>query len=203
MSRKLLIATRNAGKFPEIAALLDGAGFDIINLNDVPEIPKGYEVEEPAMTFEGNAIIKAVTYGRKSGILTAAEDAGIEVDALDGRPGIYSARFAPGTDKDRYEKLLKELEGVPMEKRTARFKAVVAVYDPETDKIRTTLGVSEGHVTLEPRGGNGFGYDPVFLYAELNKAGGELTLEEKNSVSHRGKAFRAVRKLLDKFTSGN
>ena len=160
--RKLLIATRSRGKFPEIVALLRGLPFECFSLNDVPELPQDFEVEEPAMTFEGNAIIKAVTFGKRTGLLTLAEDAGLEVDALGGRPGVYSARYAPGTDKDRYMKLLGELEGVPDEKRTARFRAVVAMYNPRTDKVRTCEGVYEGKIVAKPQGTNGFGYDPVF-----------------------------------------
>ena len=165
----------------------------------VPELPDDYEVEEPAMTFEGNAIIKAMTYGRQTGLLTVAEDTGLEVDALNGRPGVLSARYASGTDKDRYEKLISELKGVPEDERTARFIAVVAIYDPLTDKISTCDGISEGKIAMEPRGNNGFGYDPVFIFSKFGKTGGELTLEQKNSVSHRGNAFRKAKELLNRF----
>lgn len=197
-NRKLLIGTGNKGKFPEILDILDGLPFDIINLRDVPELPKDYEVEEPGMTFEGNAIIKAMTMGKRTGLLTLAEDAGLEVDVLDGRPGVYSARYGPGTDEDRYKKLLHELEGVPDDKRTARFIAVVAIYDPEDDKIRTCDGKYEGKITTDPRGTNGFGYDPIFISPELGKTNAEATKEEKNSVSHRGKAIRKAREILEK-----
>jgi len=195
--RKLLIATRSKGKFPEIVSLLEGMPFEFLNLNDVPEIPKGYEVEEPAETFEGNAIIKAMALGKKSGLLTLAEDAGLEVDALSGQPGVYSARYAPGTDKDRYMKLLSELKNVPEKERTARFKAVIAIYDPENDRVRTCEGTYEGVIASEPKGTNGFGYDPVFYNVELGKTYAEMTLEEKNSVSHRGAALRKARVILE------
>ncbi|RKY94921.1 MAG: non-canonical purine NTP pyrophosphatase, RdgB/HAM1 family [Candidatus Hydrothermota bacterium] len=194
--RKLLIATRSKGKFPEIISLLEGLPFEFINLNDIPELPKDYEVEEPAATFEGNAIIKAMTLGKKTGLLTLAEDAGLEVDALGGKPGVHTARYARGTDEDRYMKLLAELREVSDERRTARFRAVVAIYDPNNDKIRTCEGTYEGKITTEPRGTNGFGYDPVFFSVKLKKTSAEMTLEEKNSVSHRGVAFRKARDIL-------
>ena len=196
--RKLLIATRSKGKFPEIISLLKGLPFDFINLNDVPGLPKDYEVEEPAATFEGNAIIKAMTLGKKTRLLTLAEDAGLEVDVLGGKPGVHSARYAPGTDKDRYMKLLAELRGVPDAKRTARFRAIVAIYDPDNDKVRTCEGTYEGKITTRPRGTNGFGYDPVFFSTKLKKTNAEMTLEEKNSVSHRGIVFRGANEILRK-----
>ena len=195
--RKLLIATRSKGKFPEIVSLLEGMPFEFLNLNDVPDIPKGYEVEEPAETFEGNAIIKAMTLGKKSGLLTLADDAGLEVDAMGGRPGVYSARYAPGTDEDRYVKLLSELKNIPENERTARFKAVIAIYDPENDKVRTCDGTYEGIIAREPKGTSGFGYDPVFYCVKLGKTTAEMTLEEKNSVSHRGEALRKARVILE------
>lgn len=194
--KQILVATRSKGKFPEIVAVLSEAGFECVNLNDVPELPKDFEVEEPAMTFEGNAIIKAMTIGKKTGKLTLAEDAGLCVDALDGRPGVYTARYAPGTDEDRYQKLLGELEGVPESERTARFVAVVAIYDPATDKIRTCEGKYEGLISTEPVGDNGFGYDPVFYSPELQKTNAQLSLEEKNRVSHRGQALQKAKQIL-------
>jgi XTP/dITP diphosphohydrolase len=195
--RKLLIATRSKGKFPEITAELAGLPFHFINLRDLPGSPDDYEVEEPATTFEGNAIIKAMTLGSKTGYLVLADDSGLEVDALDGRPGVYSARYAPGSDEDRNRKLLREMDGVPESRRTARFRAVIAVYDPKTDKIRLCEGVSEGRILPELRGSHGFGYDPVFFNESLAKTNAELTLEEKNRISHRGMALREVRKVLE------
>jgi len=200
--RKLLIATRSKGKFPEIVTKLEGLPFEFLNLNDIPELPKDYEVEEPGATFEGNAIIKAMTLGIKTGLLSLAEDAGLQVDALDGRPGVYTARYAPGTDEDRYMKLLGELEGIPEEKRTARFVAVIVIYDPETQKIRTCEGRYEGRITQEPVGDNGFGYDPVFYNVELGKTNAQMTIEEKNKVSHRGKALEEAETILkEEFSS--
>lgn len=196
--KKLLIATRSRGKFPEIVSLLEGLPFEFLNLNDVPSLPKDFEVEEPASTFEGNALIKAMTLGKKTGFLALAEDAGLEVDALGGRPGVYSARYAPGTDKDRYMKLLEEMGSVPENRRSARFKAVIAICDPENDRVRTCEGTCEGSITLEPKGNNGFGYDPIFFCTALGKTNAELTMEEKNSGSHRGEALRKTRHILKK-----
>ena len=197
-----MIATRSKGKFPEIVTSLAGLPFEFLNLNDILELPKDYEVEEPATTFEGNAIIKAMTLGAKTGLLSLAEDAGLEVDALDGRPGVYTARYAPGTDENRYMKLLGELNGVPEEMRTARFVTVMAIYDPENHKIRICEGVYEGRIAEKPVGDNGFGYDPVFYNIELGKTNAQMTMEGKNSVSHRGKALEKAKVILkEEFTN--
>lgn len=195
-SRKLLIATRSKGKFPEIILELKDLPFRFINLNDVSKISKDYEVEESATTFEGNAIIKAIVYAKKSGCLTLAEDAGLEVDALGGRPGVYSVRYVAGSDMDRINKLLQELKDVPNKKRTARFRAVIAICDPLLDKVRVCYGVYEGKITKTPRGNNGFGYDPIFYNESLGKTNAEMTPEEKNEVSHRGKALKIAKKIL-------
>lgn len=196
--RKLLIATRSKGKFPEIIAGLSGLSFEFLNLNDVSELPSDYEVEEPAYTFEGNAIIKAMTLGKKTGLMTLADDSGLEVDVLDGRPGVYTARYGPGTDEDRYMKLLDELRNVPKEKRTARFQAVIAIYDPNKDLMRTCNGTYEGRIAESPVGEHGFGYDPVFFSTLLKKTTAQMSLEEKNNVSHRGKALKEIRSIIEK-----
>ena len=194
--KNLLIATRSKGKFPEIVSELRGLPFEFLNLNDLPELTSSFEVEEPAATFEGNAIIKAMTLGKKTGFLTLAEDAGLEVDALNGRPGVYSARYTPGTDENRYQKLLGELQGIPEEKRTARFRAVIVIYNPQNDMVRICEGIYEGRIALKPKGGKGFGYDPVFYNIELCKTNAEMTIEEKNQVSHRGRALRKAKEIL-------
>src|SRR3989338_9142117 len=131
--RKLLIATRNKGKFPEIIALLEGLPLRFLSLNDVKQIPPDFNVEETGETFADNAILKAREYGRMSGLLTLADDSGLEVDALAGRPGVYSSRYGP-TAQERNRKLLQEMADVPDEKRGAQFKGVVAIYDHETDR---------------------------------------------------------------------
>ncbi len=194
-TRKLLIATRNRGKIDEILFALRDSLFEVVGLDEVG-VPSDFEVEEPAMTMEGNAIIKAMTYGRKAGCLTLAEDAGLEVDALDGRPGVLSARYGPGTDEDRYRQILSEMEAVPADKRGAQFRAVIAIYDPRTEKLRTCEGIYRGVIVLEPIGENGFGYDPIFYNVERNKTNAQMTKEEKNSVSHRGMALRKAKIIL-------
>ncbi|MCH7883185.1 RdgB/HAM1 family non-canonical purine NTP pyrophosphatase [Patescibacteria group bacterium] len=198
--KKILIATRSKGKFPEIVSKLKGLPFEFLNLNDVGNLPQDYEVDEPAMTFEGNAIIKAMTFGKKTGFIVLTDDSGLEVDALDGRPGVYSARYVSGTDEDRNRELLKELKDVPDHQRGAQFRCVIALYDPQDEKIRTCNGVCRGRIVREPKGENGFGYDPIFYSEELGKTTAEMGLEEKNSISHRGKALeKAYRILEDEF----
>lgn len=196
--RKLLIATRNKGKLEEIRLELHDLPFEVVGLEEAG-VPKEFDVEEPAMTMEGNAIIKAMTYGRKTGLLTLAEDAGLEVDALYGRPGVLSARYAPGTDEDRYRKLLEELKEVSDDKLGAQFRAVVAIYNPASEKIRTCEGIYRGVITREPKGMNGFGYDPIFYNTELKKTNAEMTKKEKNLVSHRGMALRMAKLILNEF----
>ena len=194
--KKILIATHSKGKFPEIKKILKGLPFKIVNLDNVGI---DFEIEETGSTFRKNAILKARAYGKITGLLTLAEDSGLEVDALNGAPGVYSARYCPGTDKDRYRLLLRNLRGIPAKKRTARFKAVVAIFDPKTKKGRTCQGSFEGRIATKPRGKCGFGYDPVFYIPELKKTAAELTTEEKNKISHRGKAWRKARKILELF----
>lgn len=193
--RQLLIATGNPGKWKEIKEILSGLSFEIKNLN---EIQFTKEIEENGKSFAENAIIKATEIGEKTGLLTLAEDSGLEVDALGGKPGIYSARYCKGNDLDRLNKVLEELKGIPKQKRTARFKAVVAVYIPESGQISTFEGISKGYITDKPIGDNGFGYDPIFYNFDLGKTNGEATAEEKNRVSHRARALIKARKFLEK-----
>lgn len=195
--RKLLIATGNKGKFAEIIATLRDLLLELVNF-DTAGFPAGYEVEEPAMSYEGNAIIKAMIVGRKSGLLTLAEDSGLEVDALGGRPGVRSARYAEG-DAARRKKLLEEMRDVPDEARGAQFRCGIAIYDPETEKIRTCEGLSRGRITREERGTGGFGFDPLFVSDELGgKTFAEAGIAEKNRVSHRGRALAEAREFLQK-----
>jgi len=195
--KKLLLATRNKGKIKEMQIALKDFEFEIIGLDDV-DLPKIHDVEESAMTMEGNAIIKAMDYGNKLGFLTLADDGGLEVDGLDGRPGVFSARYAPGTDKDRYLKLLNEMKNVPEEKRGAQFRLVIAIYDPESGKIRTCESLYRGKIAREPKGDEGFGYDPIFFNEEKNMTNAEMTSEEKNKVSHRGQALEKAIEILRK-----
>lgn len=193
---KLLIATRNKGKLPEIISKLNGLDLEILNLNDIEALPKDYEVEEPAMTFEGNAIIKATTIGNKTGLLTLADDSGLEVDALDGRPGVYSVRYAPGSDRDRLNKLLGELKNVPDSEKGAQFRCIIAIYDPLRSKIRTCEGIYRGRLIAKPRGENGFGYDPIFYNENLGKTNAQMHMKEKNNLSHRGLALEKACEIL-------
>jgi len=198
-TKTLLIATRNKSKFKEILKIIGDLSFRYLTLDEV-----GYkeDLEETGTTFEENARVKAETIGKKLKMLTLAEDSGLMVDALGGKPGIYSARYGEGNDRDRVDKLLKELEGVPQEKRTARFKSVVAIFEPNTGKTSVFEGVTaDGYITSEPRGNNGFGYDPIFYNPELGKTQAEATLEEKNKVSHRARALSKACKYLIEITA--
>lgn len=195
--RELLIATRNEGKMPEIHHALEGVPFHIIDINDVPEL-QGFEPEEHGKTYEENATIKAKEYGMRAGMLTLADDSGIEVDVFGGKPGIGSARFAAGTDADRNKKLLEQMQDVPDEKRSARMISTIAIFDPVSGQLRMCRGEVRGRITREPRGERPFGYDPIFLYNEAGKTGGEMSVAEKNRYSHRGKALAKARELLMK-----
>lgn len=191
--RKILVATSNKNKLPEILKELSGLNVDIISLNDIDNLP---DIEEIGETFEENAILKAKTYGDKTGYLTLADDSGLSVDALNGRPGVYSARYAPGPAENRNNKLLGELHDIPKEKRTARYMAVIVIYDPQSKQTWTCEGVCEGLITTEPIGNDGFGYDPIFYCLDLNKTMAQVNMDEKNRVSHRGKAIRKAREIL-------
>ena len=198
MKKKLVIATRNKGKFAEIMAELKDLRLEFFSLDDRKEILQDFSVSETASTFEGNAILKAATIGKMTNILTLSDDSGLEVDALGGRPGVLSARYFQGTDEDRFRKLLKELKNIPDGERGAQFHAVIALYDPATERVRTCEGICRGVITREPRGNGGFGYDPVFYHDGLGKTIAQMSLEEKNRVSHRGLALREARKILIK-----
>lgn len=193
--KTLLIASKNSGKLKEIKEILSGVPFEIKSLID---IGRDIEVEETGKSFAENAIIKAKTIGEKTKHFTLGEDSGLEVDALGSRPGIYSARYAPGSDENRMSKTLDELKGIPKEKRTARFKTVIAIYNPNTKSLQTFEGVSEGYITEEPIGRNGFGYDPIFFNLDLGKTNAQASFEEKNRVSHRAKALSKSKEFLEK-----
>lgn len=191
--RKVLLATRNKGKFREIEKILSGLPIQLLNLDD---LKINTEVDETGSTFKENAVLKATKYAETAGILTLAEDSGLEVDALKGEPGVLSARYCQGEDKDRTNLVLKNLKGVPFEKRIARFKCVVAIFDPKSKVLKTCQGKMEGIITEAPRGENGFGYDPVFYLPKFKKTNAELPMEEKNKISHRGEGFRKAKEIL-------
>lgn len=191
--RELLIATKNKGKVSEMTHPLDGLPFAFVSLLDIPAVE---EVEETGDTYEQNAIIKATAYGKRTGMLSLADDSGLEIDALGGEPGVQTAYFIGGTYQERMTKLLEMLKNVPDEERGARFRSVVAIYDPSSDTLRTCEGVVEGAITREIRGEFGFGYDPVFDYERKGKTGGELGAEWKYELSHRGRAMKKARDIL-------
>jgi XTP/dITP diphosphohydrolase len=191
----LLLATGNAGKIPGLLAGLGEIPFTIVSLNDVT-LPDSFIVEETGSTYESNALIKAFMYGKHAGLLTLADDSGLEVDALGGEPGVHTAHYFSGTRDERIQQLLDKLAGMPMEKRTARYRCVIALYDPKNDKVRFAEGASEGKIALEPHGTHGFGYDPVFLSDDLGKTFGDSSLEDVTGVSHRGRALVKAREIL-------
>ncbi len=188
----LLVATANAGKFNEIRNSLKGCFDRFLSLADLHE---PVDVVEDRMTYFENAFKKARKIGNRLGLDTLADDSGLEVDALDGRPGIYSARYA-AADASRIDRLLAELERIPGERRTAAFKAYLAYYRPTGGRVCIFYGKLTGHIGLERRGDKGFGFDPVFVPDGSRKSLAELTTEEKNRISHRGRALAAFRKFL-------
>ncbi len=192
--RKLLIATRNAGKLAEYRNLLAGVPFELTYL---PEVGITDEIEETGDTFLANAVLKARAYARASGLLTLADDSGLEVPALGGEPGVHSARYSgPGaTDERNIDLLLQRLAGMPQVQRQARFRCVIAIANPD-GIVYTAEGACLGEIIHAPRGTHGFGYDPVFYLPELGRTMAELPPELKNQVSHRAAAARAAREIL-------
>jgi XTP/dITP diphosphohydrolase len=195
--RTVIIATKNEGKAREFESLFAQKGYEVKTLLDFPDSP---DVEETGTTFEENAILKAEAISKEYHQVVISDDSGLIVDALDGRPGVYSARYA-GEDKNdeaNTNKVLRELEGVPEANRTARFYCALAVASPNQETI-TVSGTIEGYITEQSIGENGFGYDPIFYVKELGKTTAELTKEEKNKMSHRAKALKALEGKLDAF----
>lgn len=193
MLDKLLVATGNKGKLKEIKEILKGV--EVLSLSDAGI---DCDVEETGTTFKENAYIKASEISRLSGFPVLADDSGLSVDALGGRPGVYSARFAGdnATDDDNVKKLLSLLSGVSKEKRSARFICAMCLIFPDGTKIEAEGSSCEGIILDEKRGENGFGYDPVFYAPEFNKTFAEMTMEEKNKVSHRKAALNALSEKL-------
>jgi XTP/dITP diphosphohydrolase len=192
----LLVATTNTGKVAEISALLNGLNLQIIGLSDLSQSPP--PVDETGTTYVENALIKADYYHGLTGLITVADDSGLEVDALGGRPGVYSARYGGVglSPSEQIVKLLDELKEVPVEKRTARFVCSIALCGPG---LRETVeGRCEGMIADQPRGTGGFGYDPIFIDPESGKSFAELSQEEKAQRSHRGKALKELRALLER-----
>jgi len=193
----ILLATRNPGKVKEIKAILGNYGVDVVSLADFPDVP---EVVEDGATFFDNAFKKAKEVSEATNMMVLSDDSGLEVDALGGRPGVFSARYSgkAGDDAANNEKLLKELEGIPEEKRTARFRCVMVLYHP-SGKWISAEGSCEGRIAFKPSGTGGFGYDPVFYLDQYGKTMAELPPEEKNKISHRAKALQALKGKIKEF----
>ncbi len=191
---RLLLATTNKGKAAEYRDLLRGLDLEIVTLE---QAGINREADEKYNTFEENARHKAVFYAGLSGLLTLADDSGLEVDALSGEPGVRSSRYAGdnATDEERVDYLLNKLENVPLPERTARFRCVIAIAKPGGD-VETVEGMCEGYIAREPKGGNGFGYDPVFYLPEYGRTIAELPAQIKNRISHRGRAAAMARIIL-------
>ena len=196
---RLLIATTNQGKIAEYCFLFKGLPFELVSPVD---LGISGEVEEGHDSMEENARHKAVFYSRSSGLITVADDSGLEVDALGGEPGIHSARYAGegASDKDRIVYLLSKLGGIPWEERTARFRCVIAMAIPEGIP-EVCEGECEGIIAFEAKGENGFGYDPIFYLPEFDKTMAELTLETKNRISHRARAAEKAYRVLKEFVN--
>ena len=192
---KLVLATQNQGKAREIGEILkDQNGIELLSLRNYPDAP---DVVEDGKTYEENAIKKASALAEYTGHLTIGDDSGLAVDALDGAPGVHSARYAGenASDQDRIVKLLDALQNVPDEQRSGRFICAVAIVEPLA-QVQVVRGVCEGRIIRAPRGASGFGYDPVFVPAGYDKTFAELGDEIKNQISHRAKALGEARKLL-------
>ncbi len=185
---KILLATRNLGKVREIQALVQDLPTEFLSLDDVADSPV---VEEDGMTFEENALKKARMTAEATGLATLADDSGLCIDALDGRPGVLSARYAgeDSSDQVKCHHILQEMVGIPEDARTARFVCVLALVFPD-GREAVFRGVCEGTITFEPRGKWGFGYDPIFWYEEAGATFAEIDRDAKNQVSHRGKALQ-------------
>ncbi|QRG69362.1 XTP/dITP diphosphatase [Brevibacillus choshinensis] len=190
--KQVVLATRNQGKVKEFNKLFAELGWEGISLEGFDGVP---EVVEDGDTFEANAVKKAVTISTYLGLPAVGDDSGLEVDALHGSPGVYSARYAGenATDEANWRKLLGEMDSVPDEERTARFRCTLAFVEPGQDPVIAT-GACEGVIAREPAGTNGFGYDPVFYLPQMGKMMAQLSPDEKNQISHRA---RAMRQLLD------
>ncbi|MGG1632373.1 XTP/dITP diphosphatase [Rossellomorea sp. NRS-1567] len=197
MTKRVIIATKNRGKAKEFQHMFAPYGYEVQTLLDLPHIE---DVEETGETFEENAILKAETVAQELGVLVIADDSGLAIDALEGRPGVYSARYAgeEKSDEANMDKVLSELESVEESDRTARFHCVLAIADPNGE-TRTVTGTCEGMILQEKRGTNGFGYDPIFYIPTLQKSMAELSQDEKSQISHRGNALKKLKNVISDF----
>lgn len=192
--KKIIFATGNAGKMKEIREILSDLDAEVLSMK---EAGIQADIVEDGKTFEENAVIKAATICKLTGEIVLADDSGLEIDYLNKEPGVYSARYM-GEDTDYHIKngnLIERLNGVPDEKRTARFVCVIAAAFPD-GTVKTVRGTMEGRIGYEEKGENGFGYDPIFFLPEYGCTSAEMSMEEKNKISHRGKALRAIKEEL-------
>lgn len=194
--KKFVVATKNKGKLKEFQEILRGFPFEVVSME---QIGINDDIEENGQTFEENALIKARAVHKITGDMVMADDSGLEVDYLNGEPGIYSSRFAGegASDQDRNQKLLSLLKNVPLEKRSARFVCVIAVVLSDNDYF-TVKGTFEGFIGFEPKGQNGFGYDPLFYVPQFNMTSAQMEAHKKHEISHRGKALTKMVEELAK-----
>ena len=194
--RKLVLATHNSHKQQEMSALLSHLGIIIVGLDDFPQIG---EIEETGTTLLENSLIKARTVHKITGLPALADDTGLEVDALDGAPGVYSARYAGNNPsyEDNINKLLFELKGLQLDNRNARFRTVISFVDDNEELL--SEGVIEGVITLDSRGRDGFGYDPIFQPESYDRTFAEMEQDEKNLISHRARALEKMKKILEPY----
>lgn len=199
---KLLIATNNKGKLREFEELLQGLPTECLRLSDVNITD---DVEETGTTFLENATLKAIVYAQQARLLALADDSGLEVDALNGAPGVYSARYGDPTwtHEERYQYLLQNLKGVPQADRTARFHCVIVISDANGRVLGKSQGTLEGYISDKPKGTYGFGYDPVFFVPDMDKTLAQLTPPQKQNLSHRGVALRRIEPILRKILEEN
>lgn len=195
MKRKLLIASSNKGKIEEIKEYFKDLNFEFVMPDEFDSLS---DVIEDKDTLKDNALKKARQRAKETNLLTLADDTGLEVDYLNGKPGVYSARFAHenATYEENNDKLLETLKGVPDEERTAHFRTVVAVVDPKENEEYTVSGYCEGYILKQRKGKRGFGYDPLFYVPEYDKSFAEISIELKNKISHRADALEKMKKVL-------
>lgn len=192
---RLLVATHNKGKVAEFADMLKDMAIEWLSLDDVGI---GQDVEETGSTFRENSVLKAKAYAAETGLLTLADDSGLEVDALAGAPGVYTARYGGAglTAVQRYQKLLDELRTVPEPQRTARFRCVIVLMAPDGNILGEAEGVCEGMIARSPAGAGGFGYDPIFYLPPLQQTMAQLPAAQKHQISHRGRAMQQIEPWL-------
>ena len=198
MQKSILIATENQGKIKEIKEIFLNTGYDVHFLPEFRDKIPDLVISENAQSFEGNALIKAIVIGEALDMITMADDSGLCIDALGGKPGVKSARYVQGSDADRVAKILEEMKDIPRERRTAYYCCVVAIYNPEDKFVATTEGIWSGLINEEARGAKSFGYAPIFLAADFayTRTNAECDPEEVININHRGKAFRASLEIL-------